>query len=361
MSTKLNGFSGVDWSVRKPITVSTNGKVDVIKLGGGKVKYNAWEKYLTKLSKKVKFPHGMGFETGGAEGLKVRAHRAGFTVFYIPGKLVNEVRQNLVEYGHRKEIEDDDKFDAWLIEMMFTDWGYQNIFYQYSENHIEIYNIRALYRRFQDLKKFKIKYSNQSFAQNNEFDGRFEEELPEELRIEAFNVGSVVKEIEIKQNQIKEKLEKMVAKYSTTQELYKIKGISVMAIAGMIGEIGVRSFDNNSGLKHYADLLPKKDSNNKVRPNGHGSARLRKVLGDTVGGYSYDKSINRYVRHAGSLLLNKGNKYYELYISMKEYYKNKNEDWSIAKADSRAIVETCKKFLYDFWDLWQVDLETLGQ
>jgi len=356
MSTELKGFSGVDWSITKPVTVSTDGKVDEIKLGGGKVRYDAWDAYLEKLAKKVTFPHGMGFETGGAEALKVRAHRAGFTVFYVPGKLVYEVRQLLIDYGrHRKVIEEDDLVDAWLIEYMFKDAGYDKHFYQYSEDLVEIYDIRALYRRFQDLKKFKTKYTNQSFAQKNEFDGRFEETLPEELHVEAFNVSAVVKEIEKKQTQIKKKLEEMVAKYSVTQELYKIKGVNVMTVAGLIGEIGVRNFSDRDALKHFADLLPRDGR----KEHGHGSARLRKVLGDVVGGYSYDKSIDRYVRHAGSVLLNKDNDYYKWYAVMKEYYKNKYEDWSTAKAESRAIVETCKKFLYNFWDLWQVDLDAL--
>lgn len=313
-----------DWATKKAVTVFDS-KAKKVKSIPNQIE--EFEKFLTK----IKGLAIMLFEFGGGDTFKIMAFRAGHTVLQIPGKKIKDYRDS-------KGIEKSDEVDAKLIYDFYIENGGDvgiavskkttNVmlasFSLFTEQDAEIAEIKILYRTHEDIKKAMVREKNKLFAFNLQF---------KIARVADDRIAKIKEQkeasIKAKENELsilKKILEKKVEKFPVWQCYKDIKGIGSTIVAGLIGELGGRKFENGGSLKHYAGMIPKNDHHD----------------------------YNRYVKvtlfqFAECIIKARTPGWRELYDNMKIYYAGKHDDWRPGRIDAYAkkFIET--KFLIEFF------------
>lgn len=201
-------------------------------------------------------------------------------------------------------------------------------FYLFKESNAKIAEIKILFRSHEDIKKSVVREKNKLFAFDLQFRiARISDDRIDKIRVQK-KASIAAKEKELKT--LKEILKKKLEAFEIWTHYKKLKGIGPIIMAGLIGELAGREFENNGNLKHYAGMISKADH----------------------------KNYNRYVKavlfqFAESIIIHRTPKWKNLYDSMKIYYAKKHSDWRSAKVDAYAkkFIET--KFLIDFWHTWR--------
>lgn len=364
-----------DWATKKALTVYNPGT--------GKTKQvqntiPAFEKLLATL----KDPAALLFEFGGGDTFKIMAFRAGHFVLQIPGKKIKD-------YRDKRGIEKSDPSDAKLIYDFYVENGGEaakgilrnsilgvrlpssnkkgaaaigkvrnsfkprlcrpssknkggsakvvlrnsagrvpSPFYLFKESNAKIAEIKILFRTHEDLKKSMVREKNRLFAFNLQF--RIAQVADDRInKIQAQKEASIAakqKELET----LKEILKKKLEAFEIWTYYKRTKGIGPIIMAGLIGELGGRQFEDNGGLKHYAGMVARADH----------------------------KNFNRYVKmilfHFAELVIKtRTPKWRPLYDSMKIYYAKKHKDWRPGKIHAYAMKFIETKFLIEFWHKWR--------
>lgn len=351
MNEKMQILS-FDWATKRSLTVYDP--------GSGKTKQisnyiAAFEKFLAAL----KDPAIMLFEFGGGDTFKILAFRAGHYVLQIPGKKIKDYRDS-------EGIEKNDQIDAKIIYDFFIEnegkaaaiilrnfkddmrlpssnkkgravgtglrnskWGLRSPFYLFQESNAQIAEIKILFRTHEDLKKSMVREKNKLFAFDLQFRiARISDDRIEKIRLQK-KASIVAKEKELKT--LKNILEKKLEGFEIWTDHYKqIRGIGLTIMAGLIGELGGRQFEDDSNLKHYAGMVAKADHCDYNR-------YVKMIL------YQFaEQTIKRRIPE-----------WRDLYDNMKIYYSKKHQDWKPGKIDNYAkkFIET--KFLIEFWKKWR--------
>lgn len=363
-----------DWATKKALTVYNP--------GSGKVKMiqnsiQAFEKFLDTL----KGPFILLFEFGGGDTFKIMAFRSGHAVLQVPGKKIKD-------YRDLKGIEKSDQVDARLIYNFYVknkgeiasrklrnsvpsmrlpssknkgrvashtlrnsnrlvrsplsenkgesaisilrNSAYQVPFpfYLFQESNAKIAEIKILFRTHEDIKKSMVREKNKLFAFNLQFKiARISDDRIDKIKIQK-KTSIEAKEKELKA--LKEILEKKLETFEIWNHYKKLKGIGPIIMAGLIGELAGRQFEDDSSLKHYSGMVAKSDHHD----------------------------FNRYVKmilfqFAEQVIKQRIPGWRSLYDSMKIYYAKKHEDWKPGKVNNYAkkFIET--KFLIEFWKKWR--------
>lgn len=336
-----------DWAIKKKLARydSITNKVKEIANT-----IEAFEKFLAKL----KTPAMMLFEHGGGDTYKIMAYRAGHTVAQVPGKRIKD-------YRDANNLAKSDAVDAKAIYDYFIKEGggvaltvskrirismppadakngggtrcrvsarivgeLPAPFSIFTEQDAEVAEIKILYREHESIKVSMVREKNKLRAFALKF---------EIARVAGDAVGKIKKEakIEIASKEkrltlLKKELAKKVEPFPVWAHYKDVKGIGPTIVAGLVGELGGRTFDGRAGLKHYAGMMPRADDNN----------------------------YNRYIKatlfqFAGCIIKARTPKWRPLYDDIKKYYAKKHKDWRPAKVDAHAkkFIET--KFLEEFY------------
>jgi len=341
-----------DWATKKALTVYDPGSGKTKQISNS---IAAFEKFLAAL----KDPAIMLFEFGGGDTFKILAFRAGHYVLQIPGKKIKDYRDS-------KGIEKSDQIDAKIIYDFFMEnegkaatgpvrnfmrsmrlpssnnkgraarMAMRNSgttlrppFYLFQESNAQIAEIKILFRTHEDLKKSMVREKNKLFAFDLQFRiARISDDRIEKIRTQKkTSIAAKEKELEI----LKKIFEKKLEGFEVWTDHYKqIRGIGSTIMAGLIGELGGRQFENDSSLKHYSGMITKADH----------------------------CDYNRYVKAilfqiAEQVIKKRIPEWRDLYDNMKIYYSKKHQDWKPGKIDAYAkkFIET--KFLIDFWHKWR--------
>lgn len=336
-----------DWATKKALTVYDS-KTEKVKSIPNSIE--EFEKFLGK----IKEPATLLFEFGGGDTFKIMAFRAGHAVLQIPGKRIKD-------YRDLKGIEKSDEVDAKAIyDFYIENGGGANVvmskrigrslppadenkgsgaegpvskmitcilpapFSIFTESAAEIAEIKILYREHENIKVAMVREKNKLFA----FDLQFRIARVANDRIakikEQKQTSITAKEKEL--DTLKKILEKKVEAMPIWTHYKAVKGIGTTIVAGLIGELGGREFENEGSLKHYAGMTPRNDHHD----------------------------YNRYVKvtlfqFAECIIKQRTPRWRELYDDMKIYYAKKHEDWRPGKVDAYAkkFIET--KFLIEFY------------
>ena len=139
-------------------------------------------------------------------------------------------------------------------------------------------------------------------------------------------ISASIKAKEKEVAELKRILEKKTRGFPVWAYYKDVKGIGPTIVAGLIGELGGRTFDGRGGLKHYAGMMPRANGNN----------------------------YNRYVKatlfqFAECIIKARTPKWRPLYDDIKKYYAKKHKDWRPGKVEAHAkkFIET--KFLVEFY------------
>lgn len=331
-----------DWATKKALTVYDS-KTQKVKSIPNSIE--EFEKFLNNLGGSATLPVKnfifamppsqkciMLFEFGGGDTFKIMAFRAGHSVLQVPGKKVKDYRELL---GKEKS----DEADAKLIYDFYikNDEGGSAIgklrnsrermpspFSLFTESDAEIAEIKILYREHESIKIAMVREKNKLFAFNLQFKiARVADDRIAKIK-EQKELSIKAKENEL--STIKKILEKKVEIFPVWQYYKDVKGIGTTIIAGLIGELGGRQFENSGSLKHYAGMMPRNEGND----------------------------YNRYVKvtlfqFAECIIKARTPGWRELYDNMKVYYAKKHDDWRPGKVNAYAkkFIET--KFLIEFF------------
>ena len=334
----MNKIYAIDWATKKNFTVYDGKKAKSIsntaeefdkfldKIGGSAISI------VTKSLNKGQPSPILLFEEGGADAQKLKAYRAGMTVLTISGKKIHDYREFL-------NIEKSDKKDAELIYKFYVKGGgsasirvtkssngtQPSPFRLFHELDADIAEVKILFREHEDLKETMVREKNKLFAFSNKY----------KLANVASNQGKKIiasKEVSIKEAEkqlriIKLILENKVKKFPIWKEYLKgIKGVGPVIAAGLIGEIGNKTFDSKEGVKHYAGIIPRAEGCDFNR-------KLKVTLFQFVEGVIKFKTP----------------KWREMYDSIKVFYAEKHEDWSKGKCNNFAKKFVQSKFLIEYW------------
>jgi len=340
----------VDWATKKALKIydSQTSKVRTIQNS-----IDAFKKFLVGLKEeKVR----MLFEFGGGDTFKIMAFRAGHEVLQVPGKKINDFRESL---GKEKS----DEVDAKLIYDYYIQAGAKrsvtkssiislprpdannggsatlnvtnssirllpSSFSLFTEADAVISEVKILFREHEDLKKDMVREKLRVIA----FKLKFEIAQVADDRIKkiTFDKEAAIISKERELEQIKKVLDKKVRQFDVWKNyLEKIKGVGPVIAAGLISELGGRSFESDENLKHYAGMIPRNQSTN----------------------------YNRYVKmilfqFAEAIIKKRTAKWRDMYDSMKEFYRSKHEDWRSGKVNAYAMKFIETKFLLEFWREW---------
>lgn len=378
MNQQKTTYSGVflsswilsfDWATKKSLTIYDS-KTKKIKSIPNSIEQ--FDKFLKKLKK----PAILLFEFGGGDTFKIMAFRAGHTVLQIPGKKIKDFRDSL---GKEKS----DEMDARLIYEFYIENDGRGAtgsvrnsrpglpspssnkngggaksevrnftaplpssaennggsamrdrrnsksrrpspFSLFMESNAEIAEIKILYREHESIKAAMVQEKNRLLA----FDRKFKIARVANDRIAKIKnqkqASIAAKEKELQA--LKKILEKKLEIFPVWKFYEHIKGIGTTIVAGLIGELGGRHFEDSGGLKHYGGMMPRAAGNN----------------------------YNRYVKavlfqFAECIIKARTPRWRQLYDSMKIYYSKKHSEWRPGKIDAHAkkFIET--KFLIEFY------------
>ena len=271
-------------------------------------------------------------EEGGADTFKLKAFRIGFRVLTVPGKKIKDYRESLGE-------EKSDEKDAELIYKFYEKEGgsakkrltkssnksLPPSFRLFQELDADIAEVKILFREHEDLKQNMVREKNKLFAFGKKY----------QLANVASNQGKKI--MSSKKASIKEKEKQLVLIKAILKDKVKrfpiwnkhladIKGIGPVIAAGLIGEIGNKTFDTKESIKHYAGIIPRSESTNFNR-------YLKVIL------YQFLEGV---IKH-------KTPKWREMYDSIKAYYQDKHEDWSKGKCNNFAKKFVESKFIIEYW------------
>jgi len=329
----------IDWATKKDLTIYDGKKVKSMAntldefdkfldyIGGSAISK------MTRKSSMISLPPSiLLFEKGGADMQKLKAYRAGHKVLTIPGKKIRDYRVSLNE-------EKSDEKDAELIYRYFMSEGGSAIkrvtksstsrlpspFRLFQELDADIAEVKILFREHEDLKETMVREKNKLFAFNNKY----------KLANVASNQGEKIifsKKVSIKEKErqlqiIKLILKDKVKKFPIWKEYLKdIKGVGPVIAAGLIGEIGNKTFDSKESIKHYSGIMPRAEGYNFNR-------KLKVILFQFIEGV---------IKH-------KTPKWREMYDSIKAFYADKHEDWSKGKCNNFAKKFVESKFIAEYW------------
>lgn len=340
-----------DWATKKALSVYNPGTGKVKQVANS---IGSFEKFLASL----KDPAALLFEFGGGDTFKIMAFRSGHFVLQVPGKKIKD-------YRDLKGIEKSDPSDAKLIydfyvenegkaatEILRNSRGHVRLpslnnkgrvakkilrnsngevrspFYLFQESNAKIAEIKILFRAHEDLKKSMVREKNKLFAFSLQF--KIAQVADDRIgKIQAQKEASIAaKEKELKT--LKEILEKKLEALEIWTHYKQMKGIGPVIMAGLIGELGGRQFEDNGGLKYYAGMVARADHAN----------------------------YNRYVKltlfqFAEQVIKKRVPKWRPLYDSMKIYYAKKHKDWRPGKVHAYAMKFIETKFLIEFWQTWE--------
>jgi len=307
------------------------------------------------------FPSILLFEEGGADMQKLKAYRAGHKVLTIPGKKIRDYRVSLNE-------EKSDEKDAELIYKYFIKEGggaRENltkgsrksmppsslVFQEYEkeggsakammtkssndklpssfrlfhELDADIAEVKILFREHEDLKETMVREKNKLFAFSNKY--KLANVASNQGEKIIFSKKASIKEKEKQLGIIKLILKDKVKKFPIWKEYLKdIKGVGPVIAAGLIGEIGNKTFDSKESIKHYSGIMPRAEGYNFNR-------KLKVILFQFIEGV---------VKH-------KTPKWREMYDSIKAFYADKHEDWSKGKCNNFAKKFVESKFIVEYW------------
>jgi len=286
---------------------------------------------LTKSSIVHMPPSILLFEEGGADMQKLKAYRAGHKVLTIPGKKIKDYRVSLGE-------EKSDEKDAELIYKYYKKEGGSAIksltkssnskepssFRLFQELDADIAEVKILFREHEDLKETMVREKNKLFAFNNKY--RLANVASNQGEKIIFSKKASIKEKEKQLGIIKLILKDKVKKFPIWKEYLKdIKGVGPVIAAGLIGEIGNKTFDSKESIKHYSGIIPRAEGYNFNR-------KLKVVLFQFIEGVIKHKTPKR-----------------EMYDSIKAFYADKHEDWSKGKCNNFAKKFVESKFIAEYW------------
>jgi len=328
----------IDWATKKDLTVFDGKKVKSMSNT-----IDEFDKFLDKIggsanrpvtiSSKNRLPSPiLLFEEGGADMQKLKAFRAGYEVLTVPGKKIRDYRESLGE-------EKSDEKDAELIYRFYekegggaiktvtksSNPGLPSPFRLFKELDADIAEVKILFREHEDLKQTMVREKNKLFAFSNKY----------KLANVASNQGEKImlsKKASIKEKEkqleiIKLILKDKVKKFPIWKKFLKdIKGVGPVIAAGLIGEIGNKTFDSKESIKHYSGIMP--------RAEGHNFNRKLKVIL-----YQFLEGV---IKH-------KTPKWREMYDSIKAFYADKHEDWSKGKCNNFAKKFVESKFIIEYW------------
>jgi len=328
----------VDWATKKDFTVYDGKKVKhIANVDESQDKFlNGIEEgamvNLTKGSIDYMPLPTLLLEEGGADTFKLKAFRAGFRVLTIPGKKIKDYRDSLSE-------EKSDEKDAELIYKFYeSERGSANgkmtkgsipflppSFLLFQEMDADIAEVKILFREHEDLKQTMVREKNKLFA----FEKKYQ------LANVASNQGKKImlsKKASIKEKEkqliiIKAILKDKVKRFPIwNKHLADIKGVGPVIAAGLIGEIGNKTFDSKESIKHYAGIIPRSESTN-----------FNRYLKVTL--YQFLECVIKL----------KTPKWREMYDSIKAYYADKHVDWSKGKCNNFAKKFVESKFIAEYW------------
>jgi len=328
----------IDWATKKDLTVYDGKKVKSIAntldefdkfldMIGGSAK-----KEVTKGSKADLPSSILLFEEGGADMQKLKAYRASHKVLTVPGKKIRDYRVSLGE-------EKSDEKDAELIYKYFIKEGGSAIailtkrstpevpssFRLFHELDADIAEVKILFREHEDLKETMVREKNKLFAFSNKY--KLANVASNQGEKIIFSKKASIKEKEKQLGIIKLILKDKVKKFPIWKEYLKnIKGIGPVIAAGLIGEIGNKTFDSKESIKHYSGIIPRAEGYNFNR-------KLKVILFQFIEGV---------IKH-------KTPKWREMYDSIKAFYADKHEDWSKGKCNNFAKKFVESKFIVEYW------------
>jgi len=355
----------IDWATKKDLTVFDGKKVKSMantieefdkfldKIGGSAIgistKSSIWQMPSPILL----------FEEGGADMQKLKAYRADMTVLTIPGKKIRDYRESIGE-------EKTDEKDAELIYRFYEKGGggarkemtrkgstpylpspflpenkqgggaknrvtkssktpLPPSFRLFQELDADIAEVKILFREHEDLKQTMVREKNKLFAFENKY----------KLANVASNQGEKItlsKKASIKEKEkqlgiIKLILKDKVKKFPIWKEFLKdIKGVGPVIAAGLIGEIGNKTFNSKESIKHYAGIIPRAE------------------------GYNFNRKLKALLfQFLEGVIKHKTPKWREMYDSIKAFYADKHDDWSKGKCNNFAKKFVESKFIVEYW------------
>jgi len=310
----------IDWATKKDLAITKDGQ---------KVKFipatiEGFSKLLNSLDgDKYKFY----FEEGGGDSFKLLAKRNEHKVFTIPGKIINDKRE---ESGIEKNDENDVKV---IFDMVEND---PESFREFALLDIITVKICVLFKIRSDTEQNLFRAKNRLFSLNK--------------RLELLNLGKDKQKLIKKEKEVIENLEskfklqtnslgKLVEKHSLWNDYLKNeKGIGAVVASGLIAGIKRASrFENKYSLRHYAGMVKKKND----QAFNH---NLKRTL------YFFIEGIIK-ARTPG---------WRDLYDNMKAYYQEKHSDWKKGKIDNYARKFVQTKFLDGLYEK-MVEVENVNK
>lgn len=342
-----------DWATKKSLTVFDPGSGKTKQISNS---IAAFEKFLAAL----KDPAIILFEFGGGDTFKIMAYRSGHKVLQIPGKKIKDYRDS-------KGMDKSDQVDAQIIYDFFMEnegkaairflrnskpvmrlpssnkkgrgsagkamrnssQPLPSPFSLFQESNAKIAEIKILFRTHEDLKKSMVQEKNKLFAFDLQFKiARISDDRIEKIRTQKkTSIAAKEKELET----LKKILEKKIEGFEIWTMHYKqTRGIGPVIMAGLIGELGGRQFEDDSNLKNYAGMVSKSDH------------------------HSYNRHVKVILfQFAESAIKHRIPGWRDLYDNMKIYYSKKHQNWKPGKINNYAkkFIET--KFLIEFWHKWR--------
>jgi len=295
----------VDWSTKKDLAITKDGQ---------KVKFipatiEGFEKFLNSLD-------GAGdqfyFEEGGGDSFKLLANRDDHKVFTIPGKVINDRREEL-------KIGKNDENDVKIIFDMAKEKP--RLFRGFALLDIITAKICVLFKIRSDTEQNLVRAKNRLFSL--------------EKRLELLDLGKDKKRLMEKEKEVIKNLEgkfklqtnslgKLVKKHSLWIDYLKNeRGVGAVVAGGLIAGIKRASkFENKYSLRHYAGMVTKK--------------------GDQSFNHSLKRTLYFFVE---GIIKARTPVWRDLYDNMKIYYAKKHSDWKKGKVDNYAKKFVQTKFL----------------
>lgn len=302
----------IDWADKKALKVFDSQAKKVKEVSNT---IEEIEKFITSLKDKAI----MLFEFGGGDVIKIMAFREDHKVLQVPGKKVHDFRD-------KQGIKKNDEIDARLIYEFYQ--LEPESFYEFRESDAEISELKVLFREHEDLKKQMVREKNKRIAFERKF--KLARVADDRIKKMLFHKDTAIVAREKDVELIKKVLEKKVEQFPIWDKYLKgIKAVGPVIASGLIGELGNKQFNGESGIKHYAGMVAKNDFHDYNR-------YLKVVL------FQFAEGV---IKHKTPI-------WRELYDNMKEYYQEKHEDWSKGKVNNYAkkFIET--KFLLEFYEKW---------
>ncbi len=299
----------IDWSTKKDLAITKDGQ---------KVRFipatiEGFEKFLNSLNgSRDRFY----FEEGGGDSFKLLADRNDHKVFTIPGKIINDKREEL---GIEKNDENDVKI---IFDIAKSDPG---LFREFALLDIITAKICVLFKIRSDTEQNLVRAKNRLFSLNKRLElldlGKDKQKLMEKEK-------EVIKKLESKFKLQTNSLGKLVEKHSLwNRYLENEKGIGAVVAGGLIAGIKRASrFENKYSLRHYAGMVTKK--------------------GDQTFNHNLKRTLYFF---AEGIIKSRTPTWRELYDNMKIYYANKYPDWKKGRVDNYARKFVQTKFLDDLY------------